>query len=91
MAGDPDTITGLLFNLTDLKMILEDKIVTWLDHQDLNKLPEFAHLVPTSENLARVIWSRLVIVPFLPARLYEIELKETSNNSVSYRGEGEPL
>jgi 6-pyruvoyltetrahydropterin/6-carboxytetrahydropterin synthase len=89
LAGQPDAVTGMLFNLEELNAVLEDRIVGWLDHRELNALPEFSKVVPTSENIARTIWRRLDTGVFAPARLYEIELWETKNSSVLYRGESE--
>jgi 6-pyruvoyltetrahydropterin/6-carboxytetrahydropterin synthase len=87
LRGEVHPVTGLVFNLVDLKKILEEKIVAWLDHRNLNCLPEFADLVTSTEVVAGQIWRRLSQVPFTPARLHEIRLWETGNNSVTYRGE----
>ena len=59
------------------------------DHRHLNlDLEEFRSLNPTSENLVRVIWSRLA--PALPAgALRRVTLRETERNSFTYEGTDE--
>lgn len=89
LRGEVQPRTGLVFNLAALKTLLQELIVAWLDHRDLNCLPEFSGLVPSSEVLAQQIWRKLAAVSFIPAQLHEIRLWETGNNSVTYRGEGE--
>jgi 6-pyruvoyltetrahydropterin/6-carboxytetrahydropterin synthase len=58
--GDIDPDTGMVVNLPVLDRILADTVVGPMDHAFLNELPEFAGgLIPTTENLARVVWSRV--------------------------------
>ncbi|XP_028332533.1 6-pyruvoyl tetrahydrobiopterin synthase [Gouania willdenowi] len=82
-----DAVTGMVMNLTDLKMYIEDVIMTPLDHKNLDKdVPYFANVVSTTENLAVYIWDNMVKV--LPTdTLYEIKIHETDKNIVVYRGE----
>jgi len=87
LKGEIDSETGMVFNLTDLKKIIESQIMSAMDHKNLNlDIPEFKTLIPTAENIAVVIWDRLA--KKLPAGLLnEVRLRETENNLVSYRGE----
>jgi 6-pyruvoyltetrahydropterin/6-carboxytetrahydropterin synthase len=89
LRGEVQEKTGLVYNLAALKAVLEERIVAWLDHQNLNILAEFSGKVPSSEIVAGEIWRKLAAVSFAPAHLHEIKLWETGNNSVVYRGEGE--
>jgi len=58
--GEPDRVTGMVIDLKRLKDILEEQIVYPMDHRYLNaEVEPFDRVVPTSENLARVIWKRL--------------------------------
>ncbi len=58
--GDPDPTTGMVIDLKRLKQILEDEIVTPMDHRFLNhEVKPFDTIVPTAENVAREIWRRL--------------------------------
>ena len=36
LEGEPDAVTGMVVNLADLKVLLEDEIMTRFDHRDLN-------------------------------------------------------
>ena len=60
VAGCVSPKTGLLLRLEDLDSLVRDDILKEFDHRNLNReIPEFAAVVPTSENLARVIENRL--------------------------------
>jgi 6-pyruvoyltetrahydropterin/6-carboxytetrahydropterin synthase len=63
------------------------EVLDALDHRFLNKeLPEFRSTIPTTENLAINIWSRLE--PKLRiARLHRIRLYETPDLFVDFYGE----
>lgn len=81
--------TGMLCDLGALDSLVAREILERFDHQNLNLLPEFRTLVPTTENLTlRVhqILSRLR----LPAQLESVRVEETSNNSFEYAGAQAP-
>jgi len=60
LAGEPHPVTGMVIDLKELKEILEDEIVTPMDHRFLNyEVKPFDKVVPTVENVAREIWRRL--------------------------------
>ena len=85
--GEPDPHTGMVLNLTDLKRIVNEQVVDWVDHKHLNyDVPWLEGVIPTTEMLVVKFWERLV--DSFPARsLYEVTLHETESNSASYRGE----
>lgn len=87
--GQPDPVTGMVFDLKDLKQIVQDEIVQPYDHRFLNhEVPPFDAVVPTTENIARDIWRRLAphfAVP--PARLHCVRLYETDDLFVDCFGE----
>jgi 6-pyruvoyltetrahydropterin/6-carboxytetrahydropterin synthase len=59
VSGDIDPKTGMVVNLFDLKQVLLAMIEEF-DHKNLNlDLPYFRDRIPTSENLARLIWTKL--------------------------------
>ncbi len=64
-------------------------IVERFDHQNLNTLTEFADHVPTTENLAEVIYYKLK-QSFQLAHLEKVRIEETSMNSFEYAGGAEP-
>lgn len=59
--GRIDPATGMTVDLPELDSLLDREVRRPMDHAFLNDLPDFAdpELVPTTENLARVIWERL--------------------------------
>ena len=87
--GDPDPITGMVFDLRELKEILNEEVVEPMDHRFLNKeVAPFDHVVPTTENIARDIWQRLE--PHLNVgggHLDSVRLYETPDLYVDYSGD----
>jgi 6-pyruvoyltetrahydropterin/6-carboxytetrahydropterin synthase len=60
IAGEPDPDTGMVLDLKVLKEILQREIVDRLDHRHLNlEVPELAGKIPTTENIAALIWNLL--------------------------------
>jgi 6-pyruvoyltetrahydropterin/6-carboxytetrahydropterin synthase len=77
VSGDVDPQTGMVINLFDLKRVLLGMIEEF-DHKHLNlDMPYFVDRIPTSENLARVLWTKLEpqadIGRLHAVRLYEDE------------------
>ena len=75
--GEVDPKTGMVVNLFDLKRVLLD-VLEEFDHKNLNlDMPYFQDRIPTSENLARVLWTKLEtqkdIGTLHAVRLYEDE------------------
>jgi 6-pyruvoyltetrahydropterin/6-carboxytetrahydropterin synthase len=85
--GIPDTRTGMVLNLTQLKHAMNEQILKQVDHKHLNyDVPWLEGCIPTTEVLVVKFWERLVDA--LPTGiLYEVKLHETENNLASYRGE----
>jgi len=84
--GPVDCFTGRVLNLASLDVLVRRAVLETFDHRNLNlEIPEFSEAPPTSENLARLIWRRLVedwgqVFPAGP-RLARIRLEETRRNS----------
>jgi 6-pyruvoyltetrahydropterin/6-carboxytetrahydropterin synthase len=77
VSGEVDPKTGMVINLFDLKRVLL-AVLEEFDHKNLNlDMPYFADRIPTSENLARVLWTKLAeqkdIGVLHAIRLYEDE------------------
>jgi len=89
LAGEPDPITGMVFDLRELKEILNDEVIEPFDHRNLNReVPPFDKIVPTTENVALEIWRRLN--PRLSrggVKLANVRLYETSDLYVDFGGE----
>jgi 6-pyruvoyltetrahydropterin/6-carboxytetrahydropterin synthase len=87
--GEPDGVTGMVFDLRELKEILNREVVEPMDHRFLNReVPPFDRLVPTTENVAREIWRRLAPAIDRPnVRLKNVRLYETADLYVDCEGE----
>jgi 6-pyruvoyltetrahydropterin/6-carboxytetrahydropterin synthase len=77
VSGEVDPRTGMVVNLFDLKQVLLE-VLEEFDHKHLNlDMPYFKDDVPTSENIARVLWKKLAaqrdIGTLHSLRLYEDE------------------
>jgi 6-pyruvoyltetrahydropterin/6-carboxytetrahydropterin synthase len=88
--GEPDPVTGMILDLKRLKDVLEERVLSVYDHRLLNReVAAFEKLVPTVENIAIDIWSR--IEPHVDAagraHLYSVRVHETNELFVEYRGE----
>ncbi len=88
VAGEVDPVSGFVVDLKQLKDILEAEVVSVYDHRHLNhEVPEFAHTVPTTENIAIAIWRRLAgKIP--NARLYRVRVYEMADLFADFYGEG---
>lgn len=87
VAGDVETTSGFVVDLKELKEILEREVVRVYDHRHLNlEVPEFAAMVPTTENMAIAIWARLEgKIP--GARLHRVRVYEMADLFADYYGE----
>src|SRR5580700_11656105 len=87
--GEPNPVTGMVFDLRELKEILNREVVEPMDHRFLNReVPPFDRVVPTTENLAAEIWKRLQPPIDRPGvKLHNVRLYETSDLYVDYGGE----
>lgn len=87
VAGEVDPKTGMVINLFDLKRVLLDMIEEF-DHKNFNlDMPYFTGRVPTSENIARVLWSKLESQPDIGA-LHQIRLWEDEDLSAEITAAG---
>ena len=87
VVGEVSPETGYVMDLNLLKRLTEERVLSRMDHMNLNlDVPWFADLIPSSENIAVVIWRELraALPPHLELR---IRLWETPRNYVDYAGE----
>ena len=90
VSGTPHPVTGMVINISDLKLIIRDKIMTVLDHKNIDLQVEYfrqSGLVSTTENLAVFCWKQLEESIPSPALLHQVKIWETDKNIVSYNGE----
>jgi 6-pyruvoyltetrahydropterin/6-carboxytetrahydropterin synthase len=85
--GEVDPATGFVLDLKVLRDLVETRVVSDLDHRNLNLDVEWlAGVNPTTENLVVAIWRRLVGGLPPEVRLERIVLWETPRNYVEYGG-----
>jgi 6-pyruvoyltetrahydropterin/6-carboxytetrahydropterin synthase len=86
VTGEIDPETGYVIDVKILKAIIKSEVEDAFDHKNLNaEVPEFKDLNPTAENIAVVIYNK--IISKLDAKLQlEITLYETPRNFVTYSG-----
>lgn len=86
--GEPDPVTGMVFDIKRLKNVLDEAVVRTMDHRFLNyEVPPFDRVVPTAENVAVEVWNRLL--PYFGGenvRLHNVRLYETEDLYVDYSG-----
>ena len=92
ISGTVNRDSGFLFDLKELKGILEEEVIARFDHRHLNHdVPELQDCVPTTEVLAVLIWDivaeRLQSINNREIVLHEVKLYETGKNAVRYLGE----
>lgn len=84
LAGKLDQY-GMVQNLSDVKLAIKREVTSQLDYAYLNDVwAEFQSTLPTTENIARVIWQRLSA--HLP--LVKIQLFEHPELWAEYQGNG---
>lgn len=88
--GPVDPTTGMVMNISDLKVYMKKILMDQLDHKNLDKdVPYFKDVVSTTENVAIYVFNELKRILPIPDLLYEVKIYETDNNIVVYRGENE--
>lgn len=86
VTGGIDERTGYVLDLAVLKRIVEEHVVSEVDHRNFNLDVGFMHgMIPTSENIVVAMW-RVLEPRVAPGRLTRLRLWETENNYVEYQG-----
>ena len=84
LIGDVDPETGYVYDLKKLSELIKENIIEYFDHKNLNlDLSEFKNLIPTTENIAMVIWNILREKIDNKFQL-KVILYETENNFVEF-------
>ncbi len=87
--GEIDPKTGMVIDLKYLKDLVQNQIISKVDHKNLNVDVAFLeNIIPTAENIAVKFWE--ILKPQINvaenAELHEIRLFESERNFVVYRG-----
>jgi 6-pyruvoyltetrahydropterin/6-carboxytetrahydropterin synthase len=86
ITGEINPDTGYVIDLKILSDLIFEHIEEKFDHRNLNlDVPEFKTLIPSAENIAKVIWEILRNVIDKQFDL-KVTLYETEKNSVEYTG-----
>jgi 6-pyruvoyltetrahydropterin/6-carboxytetrahydropterin synthase len=85
VSGQVDPKTGMVCNLVDIDECVRAQVLNRYDHQNLNLLPEFKDIVPTTENLCIEIYE-ILKREFHQAHLERVKIEETMMNSFEYSG-----
>jgi 6-pyruvoyltetrahydropterin/6-carboxytetrahydropterin synthase len=85
IAGQVDPQTGMICNLVDLDGFVDRNILERFGHENLNTLPDFKGVVPTTENLCVRIYD-ILEQDFRHAKVEKVRIEETMLNSFEYAG-----
>lgn len=87
VTGEIDPETGYVYDLAQLKELVEQVLLSKLDHKNLNlDVPWFADVLPSAENIIVVCWRELQAA-LGPRYRLSLRLWETPRNYVDYAGE----
>jgi 6-pyruvoyltetrahydropterin/6-carboxytetrahydropterin synthase len=85
-AGNLDSLTGLLLPISKLDRLVHEAVLQLFAYSNINvDVPQFKHLVPTTENIALVIAELInqnweAYLGDVPARLHRVHIQETDRN-----------
>ena len=86
VTGQVDPCTGFLMDLGYLKQLVEETVISKLDHARIDRdIPWFQDRQPSTENLVVWIWDRLS-TGLEPGVLHRIRLQETPTIYTDYDG-----
>ncbi len=86
--GEVEPVTGFVINLKELSKLIDEKVISKLDHKNINLDVDFmAGKMASTEVLAIAIWEQLAAgVTQMGGILHCVKLQETENNFVEYYG-----
>lgn len=87
MVAEGDRLTGDTEIVLDFKVLKRElnAVLDTLDHKNLNDVPPFDSVNPSSENLSRHIWQQLAprLAPY-GVRLHAVTVSEKAAQSATY-------
>lgn len=86
--GEQDEKTSFVANLSDVSAVMKEKVISKLDHKNINLDVDFMKGKPaTTETLAVEIWNQVESpIRTLGCELHCVKIQETENNYVEYFG-----
>lgn len=87
--GEINPDTSFVANLSDVSRIINEKVISKVDHKNLNLDVDFMKdVLPSTENLAVAIWKQIEQpLNSLGCKLHCVKIQETEKNYVEYFGE----
>lgn len=87
--GNINPEIGYVVNLKVISQIIKERVISKLDHKNLNVDVDFMQgKIPSTENLAVAIWAQLdAPIKALGVKLHCVRVQETENNYVEYFGD----
>ncbi|MEA3459905.1 MAG: 6-carboxytetrahydropterin synthase QueD [Chloroflexota bacterium] len=95
VAAEETNEIGLAYDFTELKRILRERVISHLDHTNLNETPPFDEINPSSENIARFVYEEMkkaltgVGAQHAAPLLRWVRVWESPNAWVTYYGDEE--
>ena len=87
ISGPINIKSGFIINLKDLNLLVNSKIISIMDHSQIEKdIKWFNNRQPSTENMVVFIWQQLEKHIPKPACLYSIKLQETPTIYTEYFG-----
>lgn len=89
VSGEVDNETGFIANLKEISRIINEKVISRIDHKNINLEVGFMKgKLASTENLAIGIWNELISdIEALNVKLHSVRIGETENNFAEYYGE----
>ena len=88
LRGKPDRRTGQVADMEEVDRVVRENVIERFDHKNLNEdTEEFADLIPTVENMAKVFWE-LLLGKFSRGELARVAVWETEKTYAEYFGQG---
>lgn len=86
--GNISADTGFVADLRFVSDLVHEKIISKIDHKNINLDVDFmSGILPSTENLAVAIWNQLAAdIRKTGAELHCVRVSETENNSAEYYG-----
>lgn len=86
--GEQNPDTSFVVNLTDVSNVVREKVISKLDHKNINLDVDFMKgKLATTETLAVEIWKQIeTSINKLGCVLHCVKIQETENNYVEYFG-----
>ena len=87
ITGPINEASGFIYDIQELKQIVNTQVVDLLDHSQIQKdIVWFEGKQPSTENLVLFIWEQLSRHVKNPAKLHKIKLRETPTIFTEYFG-----